>query len=480
MSTSHARGLLCNKTILAGAFALALGAAGTVEAQELAFNIPAEPLSQALRDYGRAAGRQLIFTEDLVRGRTVAALRGAYTADQALSRLLKGSGLTAEVSAKGAIMIEKARDPASGAPETALEEVIVTAQKRPENAQKVPITMSVVKGAELEERGTVDVTGLSLGVPGVVAFDQGGGHYFISIRGLTAAGGNTLLTGVYADEIPLSSGPIAFDSVYPAFGFYDLDRVEVLKGPQGTLFGQGAAGGVVRYITNKPDATKVEGEISARLFSTQGGAVSEQTTGMINMPLVEDKLAIRLAGTYQNNGGWITNIGTGQKDSNSGTVGDLRFQTKWDPTEKLSVDGLVSLHRAAANAADVVDTGNLREFITAYNPLLPTADDYNAIYSGLTVNYDLGFANILSSTSYWRNSYDNPINWYTPGTPPPGNTYPEVGLVVPKLGGRLYDTSEEIRVTSLDGKRFRWVVGGGYYDTGAQNIWYQGYFTNIL
>jgi outer membrane receptor protein involved in Fe transport len=480
MSTNRARRLLWNTTILAGAIALALGAAGTAEAQELAFNIPAESLSQALRDYGRATGRQLIFTEDLVRGRAVAALRGAYTPDQALSRLLKGSGLTAEVSARGAIMIEKAADPASATPETALEEVIVTAEKRAENVQKVPITISVVKGSELADRGIVDATGLALQVPGVVAFDQGGGHYFISIRGITAAGGNTLLTGVYADEIPLSSGPIAFDSVYPGFGLYDLDRVEVLKGPQGTLFGQGAAGGVVRYITNKPDATKIEGDISARLFSTEGGAFSEQTTGMINLPVIQDKLAIRLAGTYQNNGGWITNAGTGQKDSNSGTVSDGRFQIKWDPTDNLSVDTLISAHHAAANASDLVDTDSLKEFITAYNAKLSTANHYNGFYSGLTINYNIGFANILSSTSYWTNSYGNPINWYTLGTPPPGNNYPEIGLVVPNIDAKLYDKSEELRVTSLDGQPLKWVVGGGYYDTGARDIWNQGYFTNIL
>src|SRR5690242_16636387 len=202
-------------------FAL-LTVSGTASAQSLAYNIPSEPLSLALRDYGRESGRQIVFTEELVRGHTSQAVKGTYSADVVLGMLLDGTGLVARVRPSGAIMIErkssgdvapKSGDSQASERETAgdalqssqatggpaLGEIIVTAQKFRQRAFDVPISMTVVAGPELQRLGITDLEDLQYYVPGMF-MQNNGDSQFITIQGVSNFSGQGALVGTYLDE----------------------------------------------------------------------------------------------------------------------------------------------------------------------------------------------------------------------------------------------------------------------------------------
>src|SRR5690606_11166654 len=182
-----------------------------------------------------------------------------------------------------------------------LEEIVVTAQKREQRLIDVPMSVAAVSGAELLQRGVTNVQDLSFAVPGLTMREDGPGSYTIFMRGLANASGSVALVGVYMDDAPLSLD--GFNQL--DFRPFDLERVEVLKGPQGTLYGQGALAGAIRYITRRADPTRFEGRVEAEGYLVEEGEWGQKINAMVNAPIVEDKLAIRIAGGIENGGGWI-------------------------------------------------------------------------------------------------------------------------------------------------------------------------------
>jgi hypothetical protein len=242
---------------LAGASVTLLGAAGISWAQNPTFNIPAEPLSQALRDYGRESGRQIIFTEDLVRGRASHQVQGPLAPDAALTALLSGTGLIARYRPSGTIMIEQKPAAKEGGHRTrpakrtsplgvaaaaenpaTLGEIVVTAQRRSQRIGEVPIAISVLGGPVLDQSSFSGVADALTTVPSVAMLSNStqGGQTLLSLRGISAQNeAGTSPIGYYLDGVPFS----LWGSYLPDESAYDLDRIEVLKGPQGTLYGAG-------------------------------------------------------------------------------------------------------------------------------------------------------------------------------------------------------------------------------------------------
>jgi iron complex outermembrane receptor protein len=328
MSANEARRFIWNKRILVGAMAFALGAADTAEAQEVSFNIPAESLSQALRDYGRAAGRQLIFTEDLVRGHAVAALRGSFTADQALTRLLQGSGLTAEVSDRGAIMIVKARVRGASTPGSddaeagqAVQTVVVTAQKREQNAFDVPITLTAFTRDRLDAAHITTLEEVSQQTPTFVVASYDVSEPSVAIRGATNT--SSLISGAKPIAVILDD---VFIPRYSAalFDLYALDQITVLQGPQGTILGPNSEGGAVMIQTRKPSLAVRTAEIQAGY----GNYDSVDVDAYVSTPL-GDSTAVNLAVSDRQNEGYGRDALSGrrQDDLDSHNVrGEFLFQ----------------------------------------------------------------------------------------------------------------------------------------------------------
>jgi iron complex outermembrane receptor protein len=345
---------------------------------------------------------------------------------------------------------------AEAAPQNELSEVIVTAQKREQRLIDVPMAVSVVGAEELAQRNIESVQDLSFAVPGLTMREDGPGSYTIFLRGLANQSGSGALVSQYLDEVPLSLS--GYDQLSPQP--LDFARVEVLKGPQGTLYGQGSAGGTIRYITNRPKLDRVEGNVEGMLYGVEHGELGGKATGVINVPLVKDVLALRLAGSYEDGGGWIDQPEAGIKDGNGTKLINFRAKLLWAPTDRLQAEAMIQLHRADTKLGlgfeepdRTVDIGPDRSKV-----LIPKKFDFT-IYN-LEVRYDLGFADLVSATSYIDHDHQYPFTYI----PRAGNF--SYGYVEGNDDRFLNadQFSQEVRLSS-SGKPLEWTVGAFYRDS---------------
>ena len=244
------------------------------------------------------------------------------------------SGFIALVGGTGTGLAQDAARSAGGqavAP-TTLEEVVVTARKRSERQIDVPIALTSISGDALDQRGVSSVGAALSEVPGVNIYDRGG-SYKLSIRGVsTSLGSNE--NGYYLDDLPFTGVTVPLN---PDVRAWDIDRIEVLRGPQGTLFGEGSMGGTVRILTRDPEFNDWDAKLSLSGSSTSDGGTNRGAKAMINIPLVDDRLALRLAGTKEKFPGWIDNVVTGAQNVNLLEYTSYRAKLRFQPTDALSV-----------------------------------------------------------------------------------------------------------------------------------------------
>jgi outer membrane receptor protein involved in Fe transport len=199
--------------------------------------------------------------------------------------------------------------PAPDAPSDALSEIVVTAEKRDSTVLKTPVSITAISGAELEAAGISSFATVAADTPGISIRSAGPGQNEIEMRGLTSSGGAAPTVGFYLDEVPLSppaganNGKVVIDP-----DLYDLDRVEALRGPQGTLYGSGSMGGTVKLITAQPKLNEFEGSVQVTGSHTQGADDNGSVNFMLNLPVVNDSVALRLVGTELHDSGWIDRI----------------------------------------------------------------------------------------------------------------------------------------------------------------------------
>src|SRR5581483_4042962 len=221
----------------------------------------------------------------------------------ALSAALAGTWALASTawSAEQPTDAESARAPA-----TDLQEVIVSAEKRDSTVQKTPISMTAITGADLQAQGVSDLVEVAQQVPGVSFKTSGPGQTEFEMRGLTSTGGESPTVGFYLDETALTppamaqNGKVVIDP-----NLFDLNRVEVLRGPQGTLYGAGSMGGTIKLVTNTPDPRQLGANVELIGSGTDVGGFNHTENGMLNLPLVQDYAAVRLVLTDKHISGWI-------------------------------------------------------------------------------------------------------------------------------------------------------------------------------
>ncbi len=292
--------------------------AQSFEPKVLAADIPAQPLAQALTAFGRQTGLQLVYVSGDVRDQRSHAVSAGLGAREALTRMLEGTGLKVEYLTPRSIRILVAevappREPTTKIPTgNELQEVIVTANRREEDLQNVPMTILVLTGDTLAKLNATTFDDFVKYLPGVTAHGTGPGQNTIYVRGLGTTMGGIQASGaigtfpnvaVYLDEQSAQLPNRNLD-IYAA----DLDRIEILEGPQGTLFGAGAEAGVVRYITNKPKLDVTEAVVNAAYATTAHGDESSNVDATINIPLIADTLAVRGVIYNERRGGYIENI----------------------------------------------------------------------------------------------------------------------------------------------------------------------------
>ncbi|WP_235302830.1 TonB-dependent receptor [Sphingopyxis sp. MWB1] len=296
---------------------------------------------------------------------------------------------------------EQPRPQASQAqgPQATGGEIVVTALKRDTRLQDTPLAISAVTGDSLERAGTTSFTELTSNTPSLRIVDNGPGNRRVILRGVVGAGEPTV--GVYYDESPVS-GSVGTTSdaagSTPDFRVFDVQRAEVLRGPQGTLYGSGSMGGTVRIIYEKPNSEQAEGAAAVNLSAVKGGSPGASVDGMINLPIAEDKLALRVVGSYQQFAGYIDNSYYGLKNINDGHSYSGRALLRFTPTDRLTLDlGAYYTKVSTDSSRWFFETGerhttNARAESGNY--------DESRIYSG-TLNYDFGAVAMTAVSTYF-------------------------------------------------------------------------------
>ena len=213
------------------------------------------------------------------------------------------------------------QNPSASAPvaseEGGLAEIVVTAQKRTQTIFNIPVSISALAADELGSRHIGGFEDLSRSVPGLSfsaggsGFGAGEGNTTIQMRGISSSTGSATV-GVYLNDAPITTDMVFGTGAFIP-SFFDLNRVEVLRGPQGTLYGASSEGGTIRFVLNDADVNQFSGKASVDVSGTAHGGMNNEETAVVNLPVKEGVFAIRLGGDYARNSGWIDNYSlTGQ------------------------------------------------------------------------------------------------------------------------------------------------------------------------
>lgn len=340
-----------------------------------------------------------------------------------------------------------------------LEAVVVTATRREQQLTAIPASVSAISGEDLASRASVALKDFIMTVPGVTLVNRGPNGGEITIRGLAASATfvssiQKTTVGYYVNDVPLSDNPQAAVEV----ALFDMKAVEISRGPQGTLFGEGAPGGIVRYLTNTPDLDRFEGAVAGQGYSYTGGGDSYILNGMVNLPVSEGKFALRLVGSYRDDGGYVDSL-VGptltevDENSNASTNASFRAAARWQATEKLQADFLV-MH----SDGDSGDGGGSVRPGYIKRSGLPSFSSLEYFLYNLTLTYDAGPAVLTSSTNYVDST---------------GHVF----FALPVGGGNVQTQDEhstihnfvqEFRAVSRSEGALRWVAGAFYKDQGRR------------
>jgi outer membrane receptor protein involved in Fe transport len=285
-----------------------------------------------------------------------------------------------------------------------LEEVIVTATKRGlVNVQDVAISLRAITGAELKDRGATVFDQWSRSVPGLVFQDQGPGDKRYIIRGVQSIGAATV--GVYLDDAVITGSNAEDDGggKNVDIRLFDIERIEVLRGPQGTLYGTSSMSGTIRILSNKPDLGELYGNTGLEISDTRFGDVNYTVNGTINVPVITDKVAIRATGWRVDDSGYINNIRLGNEDINTEETSGGRLSLAIKPTDRLTLNGQVLVQDQ--------DIGGKSFFFPADGELNQSEytaggrKDQASIYQG-SLNYDFGSMAFDFSSAYLDRDVD--------------------------------------------------------------------------
>ena len=367
---------------------------------------------------------------------------------------------------------ERAGEP--GARSERSTEIIVTARRTEESLADVPISVAAYSQESLDEQGVRNIDDIARITPGVTLTrgdQRNAGAANIAIRGISSTAGSAT-TGIYIDDTPIQVRNIGFSAFSPFPAVFDLQRVEVLRGPQGTLFGAGSQGGTVRFITQQPSLDFVEGYGRSELAFTQGGAPSYELGAAVGVPLVEGILAGRVSGYFRRDGGYIDRVNyiNGNIEDENANHQDtvvLQAALAFEPTDNLTI-------RPSIFYQDI-DIGDGNYYWEDLSD--PDDDDFRSgnavantstdrfILPALAIELDLGPVAVFSNTSYFDRD-QSAVNDYTTFEAAlwTGNPYYPAGMFAPAFQeNQQKNFTQELRIQSDDAdSAFTWVLGGFY------------------
>jgi iron complex outermembrane recepter protein len=341
-----------------------------------------------------------------------------------------------------------------------MEEIIVTATRRSMRLQDVPLSISAFSQEQLTEKGIVDYQGLAYNTPGTVLNRASANFNNFSVRGIATNGYNANLqstVAIYIDELPISSNG---NSTILDPNLFDVERIEFLRGPQGTLFGSNSLAGAVRIINKNPDLNEFDSSALVDLGMTGSDSFRQRYNAMVNLPLSDDKLALRLVGFYRNEEGYVDNIGTGVKNSNTLVDYGGRAILLWEPTDKLYVRSMYMKEDSKPEDSSLIapQLGDKKRLTDRPDEFQGFMDIFN-----ITLGYDFEGADLTSSTTWSK--YDGRF-WVDLA----GTFNQAIAFALDAVG---YDDNfvQELRLVSDSGGKVDWVFGG-YYNYKRRDVDY--------
>jgi len=469
-------------------------AAETTASKAIDVQVKAQPLEMALNSLAQQFGKQVvIFSKDAGDLQTKA-IKGVYTDQQVLDLLLESSGLgykyinsrtiavglperltaktlkagfrtvgftsTAAYEANLGAFVE---DDVEASDDTfELDEIIVTATKRAQNLQDVPLSITALTGDNLDRLGADRFEDYLAQAPGVTFASSGIVNAKPTVRGIAtsiAPGQGQAPVGIYIDDMPSLTRAFPFAS--SDIRAFDIERIEILRGPQGTLFGSGSAGGAIRVITKKPNNEAFEAKVEVGLAAVKGGGISQNYNAMVNVPLVEDTLALRAVAYYRDEAGYIDNIVQNTTDTGGREAKGGRAMLEYAPDDAFSVRLSATYQKdkqdtiAPFGFTDPADGG-----IDEYSTINVADTNIEIAIYNLAVDYDFGNVGLFSSSSY--------------GTTKAHLSNDKAALLQSILdtteqvrSGQDIDAStfsQEIRLSSQHDGPFQWLIGGFFLD----------------
>lgn len=396
--------------------------------------------------------------------------------------------------------------------DVAKDQIVVTATKRAQRLQEVPLAVTAIDEQTIARAGIQNYDDYARIAPGV-SFEltgPGGGQFSdraLTIRGIASslvlAGAAAQPTGFYINDTPV---PLTNPSLF------DIERIEVLRGPQGTLYGAGSMGGTVKVITNQPNTSEFEALAGGSVDVMESGGVGYTGRGMLNIPVFENQLAVRLTGEYRKDSGYIdnypvilncadpgpacetggddfsaTNLGLLQEDFNDLEQATLRVSALWTPVENLSIRPSVFYQNTdigGDSTFSLVNGEPVFGYTTHY--LAPTPENDEFVLYDFSFDYDFGFATLTNSTSWFDRTATDSMD-LTPlmrailsgAFPDPDDVARGNGLVFPfasEINQQLFN--QEVRLTSPGGQFIDWVIGG-FYQKESTDTFFSSYSNEV-
>jgi len=392
--------------------------------------------------------------------------------------------------------ISAAAAAAAASKQTGIQTVVVTAQKRKEDASKVPLSISVLGGDELQAQHIGDFADITRAVPNV-SFSGGGGGgdagdgpglSNIEIRGVSSSAGSATV-GIYMDDVSMTVANLySMGSAEPKF--FDIDHVEVLRGPQGTLYGSSSMGGTIKFVTNQPNLKENTTDVYSEAYATKGGQGSYNGSVVFNEVAIPNELAFRFGVEGGHKGGYINNVDYSGNVTEYGINWQddqvVKFAAKWEPTKELTITPAVFYQKVKTGDTDVSMSQVIQNGNTVGIPYVPLAPYENSkithepgadelLVPSVTIGYSTDYGDLTAVTSYFKRTFNRTqdggaTNSYQLGNVYINNTtFPNLATVVEglpssvTLDNEVTQFAQEIRFASKPyekgGSPFTWIVG---------------------
>jgi len=424
------------------------------------FEIPRKPLGHALYNFARQAGISIARPPLTYRDGKSRRLKGSFTIEEGLRHLLKDTEFGFQIISPKSVRIFKLAPQTNNPTPTEkaipvaalyMPEIMVSATRRAGLIQKLPYAISSFSGERQVELGSITTNDVTYRVAGIYATNEGVGRNKVIIRGLSDgpfSGRVQSLVSTYLDNTRLT-----YNAPDPGLMLQDIDRIEVLRGPQGTLYGSGSLGGLYRIVSREPSLLASEFQLSSSVAFTRSGDPSAELSGVMNLPLMNETMAVRMLGYYRRDGGFINDTRLGIDNVNrTGTTG-ARMSMKIKPDDAWHVI-LSSSYQLVASDDSNYFNGSLSHLERDNYLREPRHDEFFRL--GATIRAEFGWGELVSTSSWLNRKIDRTI---------------DASLAVPFLTGldktpspftidRDIETfTNETHLTSAPGDRLEWLLG---------------------